>query len=67
MNGFPWLTVAAIVLTSPSTPRLSKYTDSLVSHWPGRISSDSLRASPYRSLRAATVTNDPLGLSLIHI
>ncbi len=49
-------TVAASVLTSPSTPRLSKYTDSLVSHWPGRISTDSLIASPYRSLRAATVT-----------
>src|SRR5215471_6830733 len=53
--------VAAIVLTIPSMPRLSKYTDSLVSHWPGRISADSLVASPYRSLRAATVTKLPSG------
>ena len=48
--------VAAMVLTIPSMPRLSKYTDSLVSHWPGRISTDSLIASPYSSLRAATVS-----------
>src|SRR5215470_11870867 len=54
-------TVAAIVLTRPSTPRLSKYTDSLVSHWPGRISSDSLTVLPYSSLRAATVSGDPCG------
>src|SRR6266704_360526 len=53
--------VAATVLTRPSTPRLSKNTDSLVSHWPGRISTDSLSASPYRSLRAATVTRLPRG------
>jgi hypothetical protein len=50
-----------MVLTSPSTPRLSKYTDSLVSHWPGRISSDSLTALPYSSLRAATVRGRPAG------
>src|SRR5207248_9542917 len=54
-------TVAATVFTRPSTPRLSKYTDSLVSHWPGRISTDSLTASPYRSLRAATTGNRPAG------
>src|SRR5499427_3606341 len=54
-------TVAATVLTSPSTPRLSKYTDSLVSHWPGRISSDSLTVLPYSSLRAATVRGLPCG------
>src|SRR6266567_2615150 len=53
--------VAARVLTRPSTPRLSKYTDSRVSHWPGRIRTDSLIASPYRSLRAATVANRPAG------
>ena len=53
--------VAATVLTRPSTPRLSKYTDSRVSHWPGRIRRDSLMASPYRSLRAATVTGLPAG------
>src|SRR5712691_6351229 len=52
---------AAAVLTIPSTPRLSKYTDSLASHWPGRISTDSFSASPYRSLRAATVTRLPRG------
>src|SRR5499427_9912482 len=54
-------TVAATVLTSPSTPLLSKYTDSLVSHCPGRISSDSLTASPYRSLRAAVTGNRAAG------
>ena len=39
-------TAAASVLTRPSTPRLSKNTESLVSHWPGRIRTDSLNASP---------------------
>ena len=39
-------TSAASEFTSPSTPRLSKYTDSLVSHCPGRMSTDSLNASP---------------------
>ena len=53
--------VAAMLLTIPSRPRLSKNTVSLVSHWPGRISSDSFSASPYRSLRAATVTKLPRG------
>ncbi len=47
--------------TSPSTPRLSKYTDSRVSHWPGRIRTDSLNVSPYRSLRAATTSGFPCG------
>ena len=46
------------VLTTPSTPRLSKYTGSRVSHWPGRMSTASLNASAYRSRRAATVTGE---------
>src|ERR1017187_7306404 len=54
---------AASVFTSPSTPRLSKYTDSRVSHWPGRIRTDSLNASPYRSFLAATTGNRPRGAS----
>src|SRR5271165_5661614 len=53
--------VAATVFTIPSRPRLSKNTDSLVIHMPGLISSPSLMASPYRSLRAATVTGLPAG------
>jgi hypothetical protein len=53
--------VAASPFTRPSTPRLSKKTDRRVSHCPGRISTDSLNASPYRSARAPRVRTDPRG------
>ena len=47
---------AAVPFTAPSMILLSVQTSVRVRYWPGRMNTASLTASPYRSLRAATVS-----------